>query len=64
MEKVLTDFYILPYPDPTEADSPEEPLIPLNYYDNDDGFWDKYIQMKQEKWGANPMIVNRMFLKH
>ena len=46
MEKVMTDFYVKPYPDPTIP--PEKPLIqPINYYDNDDGFWDEYIQHKQ-----------------
>ena len=42
-----------------------KPLVqPLNYYDNDDGFWTDYIRHKQLKWAANPMIVNRPFLKH
>lgn len=63
MEKVMTDFYVKPYPDPL-APPPKHLLQPLNYYDNDDGFWTEYIQHKQNKWAANPMIVNRPFLKH
>lgn len=43
MEKVQTDFYILPHSEPYEIKEPYGPLLPLNYYDNDDGFWDEYI---------------------
>jgi len=45
MEKVMTDFYLKPYTHP--SDPTPEPLIqPLNYYDNDDGFWTEYIREK------------------
>jgi len=64
MEKVMTDYYVLPYPDPKLPDAQENPVIPLNYYDNDDGFWNTYIRMKEDKWGSNQMIVNRKFLRH
>lgn len=46
MEKVLTDFYILPHNDPYAVKEDYGPILPLHYYDNDDGFWDEYIQMK------------------
>jgi hypothetical protein len=63
MEKVMTDFYVKPYADPKEPQ--EKPLLqPLNYYDNDDGFWNEYIEQKHQKWFSNPLIVNRPFLKH
>lgn len=64
MEKVMTDFYVKPYHHPLDPVDKYDPLLPLHYYDNDDGFWTEYIQMKQNKWAANPMIVNRPFLKH
>jgi hypothetical protein len=64
MEKVLTDFPILPYTDPTTTACDPKPILPIHYYDNDDGFWTEYIQHKQDKWASNDMIVNRMFLKH
>ena len=66
MEKVMTDFYTKPYPHPLEDPlRTKKPLItPLNYYDNDDGFWNEYIQHKERRWAANPLIVNRPFLKH
>ena len=47
VESCMTDFYRKPY---AGADEPRvskeeanEHLIPLNYYDNDDGFWDDHI---------------------
>lgn len=65
MEKVMTDFFILPYPDPKQVDAETpHPVLPFNFYDNDDGFWDSYIRVKEDKWAANQMIVNRKFLKH
>ena len=63
MEKVMTDFYVKPYADPRDP-TPATLLQPLNYYDNDDGFWNEYIAHKQERWQLNPMIVNRPFIKH
>lgn len=46
MEKVLTDFEIKPYPSLDERKMEPNP-IPLDFYDNDDGFWDTYIKHKQ-----------------
>lgn len=43
-------------------DVPEE--LPLNYYDNDDGFWDSYIQYKFERWEDGGMLVNRKSFIH
>ncbi len=63
MEKVMTDFPLDPYSDP--RDPTEAPLLqPINYFDNEDGFWDEYIRHKQNKWAANSMITNRPFIKH
>lgn len=63
MEKVMTDFALKPYPNPKEEIDP--PLLtPINFYDNEDGFWDDYIRHKQDRWAANPLIVNRPFIKH
>ena len=51
----MTDFYTKEYPErheiealtvgETEIGIPAEDL-PINYYDNDDGFWDDYIKYK------------------
>lgn len=52
----MTDFAVLEAPDIDEitcrvpAGTPlgEAPLeLPINYYDNDDGFWDNYIEHKE-----------------
>jgi hypothetical protein len=64
MEKVLTDFYVKPYPDVREVLEDPHPIIPLHYYDNDDGFWDEYIKEKHDRWGQHDMITNRRFFKH
>ena len=39
-------------------------MYQLEYYDNDDGFWDDYIAAKEESYNELPMIVNRPFFKH
>lgn len=46
--------------DPAEMAFPQ----PVNYWDNDDGFWDEYISDKHRKMEANDYIVNRKFFKH
>lgn len=38
--------------------------LPLNYYDNDDGFWDDYISQKHEQWDQQGLITNRKFFVH
>ena len=43
MEKVLTDFYVKPYPGAHDILEDPHPILPLHFYDNDDGFWDEYI---------------------
>ena len=45
-EKILTEFYIPPHPSPHDEPKDFGPNIPLNYYDNDDGFWTEYIKKK------------------
>lgn len=64
METVLTDFHIPPYPTPFEIAEEKKVVLPLMYYDNDDGFWDEYIDRKYQKWGQTPMLINRKFYKH
>lgn len=46
MEKVMTDFYLKPYPDVHDVEEVADPILPLDFYDNDDGFWDEYIAFK------------------
>ena len=69
----MTDFFEFDHPGldeiqaqvcgETEYGVPAEEL-PLNYYENDDGFWDNYIQQKQNKWEDAGMITKRMYFIH
>jgi hypothetical protein len=58
----------VPYPKlPDPYDIPEDPeltLYPINYYDNDDGFWDEWIEKKNKHYDEVPMIAKRLFFKH
>lgn len=69
----MTDYQTFDYigPDDIEAYTvgdrvhglpPEE--LPLNYYDNEDGFWDDYIEMKKQRYAGQHMITRRPFFKH
>lgn len=60
---VLTDFYVKPYQGLDEVEEADDPVLPLYYFDNEDGFWDSYIQNRLRKWEEHPMIVNRPFIK-
>lgn len=49
VESCMTDFYRKPYAEIHEVEGePKEGLFvqPVNYYDNDDGFWTEYIEHK------------------
>ena len=37
--------------------------IPIDYYDNDDGYWDDWIEKKMRKWN-NELPTRRPFFKH
>lgn len=60
---VLTDFYVKPYQGLYEVEEEDDPILPLHYFENDDGFWDKYIERRFKKWEEHPMIVHRPFIK-
>lgn len=60
----MTDFYLKPYNDQLYSrEEEDDPVLPLFFFDNDDGFWSKYIQQKHAKWEAHDMITNRPFIK-
>ena len=67
-ESCLTDFPLKEY---AHADEPirskeelNEHLVPINYYDNEDGFWDTYIKEKHHKQEEAGLITQRLFFKH
>ena len=41
--RLLEDFPVKPYADPYDIKDPGYQAYPINYYDNDDGFWDEYL---------------------
>lgn len=67
-EEIMDDYMPKEYANIDEieaADAVEhDPLIPCNYYENEDGFWDDYIDWKQNRWQEAGMITNRKFYKH
>ena len=69
----MTDFFTFSHPqiDDIEVEvcgqtkygvKPEE--VPLNYYDNDDGYWDNYIRYKHTRAEQAGMITKRMYFIH
>lgn len=60
---VLTDFYIKPYKGLHDVEEEDEAILPMFYFDNDDGFWDSYIEKRVKKWEEHPMLVNRQYIK-
>ena len=64
MEKILMDFEIKEYPDVNSRKEDPNPVLPIDFYDNDDGFWDEYISYKRQRLSENKLIVNRIYLKH
>ena len=64
----MTDFPLKPYAgleDIRAADHiANEHQVPINYYDNDDGFWDNFIKEKQERHLTQGFITNRRFFRH
>jgi hypothetical protein len=65
---VQSDFYKKPYAEPDHIEAEDEllhdPLIPVNFYDNDDGFWTQYMNEKIDRWGEHDVLNNRRYFKH
>lgn len=40
------------------------PINPIDYYDNEDGFWDEFIKKKREKYSKIKIYPNRCFFMH
>lgn len=38
--------------------------LPVDFYDNDDGFWDEYKLQKMARYESSPMLKYRPYLKH
>jgi hypothetical protein len=64
-QHALKDFVIKPYANIYDCQfDPKSYNYPINYYDNDDGYWDDWIAHKNRGYNENDMIVGRKHLKH
>ena len=70
--KCMTDFHTFVQPGLDDVISevageiPYHPPadLPINYYDNDDGFWDDYIKEKQLRGEEAGYLTKRLYFKH
>ena len=69
----MTDFFIHDRAEPDDIEAwdigeragqlpPEE--LPINFYDNEDGFWDEFIQNKLNRSYDAGILVNRKYFHH
>ena len=66
-ETCQVDFYCKPYAEvhDIEAEPREcEHVQMVDYWDNEDGFWNEYLQERQQRMESSGFIVNRKFFKH
>lgn len=69
----MTDFFTHSHPklDEIEAEVVGETEygvkaeeLPLNYYDNDDGYYDNYLRHKHNRAEEAGMVTNRLYFHH
>ena len=64
----MVDFPTKPYADIDEIEAADDiansNLVPINYYDNEDGFWDEWIASKQQKQVDAGFLTARRWFKH
>jgi hypothetical protein len=63
-QNALKDFVCKPYPKSSDTLEDLKFTYPLNYYDNDDHFWDDFIEEKHAEYDKMSMILKRPYLKH
>ena len=63
-QNALKDFVWKPYPKSTFSLEDPKVTYPLKYYDNDDNFWDDFIEEKRSQYDKMSMILKRPYLKH
>lgn len=68
VQTCMVDFPVKPYADIDDVEGANEVansnLVPINYYDNDDGFWDDYIENKRQTRVEAGFLTNRKWFKH
>jgi hypothetical protein len=50
--------------DPNVPEEDPFPILPLDYYQNEDGFWNNYISWKEARYDELPMMMTRRSFKH
>jgi hypothetical protein len=61
----LKDWPIIERPDNQYCDFPDRGTsLPINYYDNDDGFWNEYIDYKYERMEKAGFGIGHWNYKH
>ena len=67
-QQCLVDFPTKPYADIDEIEAADDiansNLVPINYYDNEDGFWDEWIASKQQRKVEAGFLTARKWFKH
>jgi len=53
-----------PVLDPYVPEEDPYPVLPVDFYDNDDGFWDGYLAYKESQYDELPMLIKRTYFKH
>lgn len=68
VKSCAVDFYRKPYAEMDDVEVQDlldvEPLIPVNYYDNDDGFWSNHIEETVERWDEHDVLNYRRYFQH
>jgi len=60
----MAQWPVPPRLDPYVPEEDPFPVLPLDYYQNDDGFWNSYIAWKESKYDELPMMMTRRSFKH
>ena len=68
VQTCMVDFPVKPYADIDDVQAADDVAnshtVPINFYDNDDGFWDDYIENKRQVQVQAGFLTNRKWFKH
>lgn len=68
VQTCLVDFATKPYAEIDDIQAADDIAnsnqVPINYYDNDDGFWDEYIANKTQVAADAGFLTGRYWFKH
>ena len=66
IETSLDEMEEWPKPSRMKVQGIEEEInyVDFMYIDNEDGFWDEYLDWKEEAYAANDWLYSRPYFKH